>query len=70
MPTSTPLGQGRSRTADPLTRRELAVAFGQMASTLNWHDAGAQDLIADLGHELRVPIVLQARGEAILNCVS
>jgi signal transduction histidine kinase len=51
--------------------RELAMAFDQMAATLDRQDQLRRDLVADLAHELRTPVaVLQAGHEALLDGVA
>jgi two-component system sensor histidine kinase BaeS len=48
--------------------RELAVAFDQMASTLDRQEQLRRDLVADVAHELRTPVaILQAGHEALLD---
>ena len=51
--------------------RELAVAFDQMADTLDREDKIRRDLVASVAHELRTPVaVLQAGHEALLDGVT
>jgi two-component system sensor histidine kinase BaeS len=51
--------------------RELAVAFDQMADTLDHEDKIRRDLVASVAHELRTPVaVLQAGHEALLDGVT
>jgi two-component system sensor histidine kinase BaeS len=51
--------------------RELAMAFDQMAATLDRQDQLRRDLVADVAHELRTPVaVLQAGHEALLDGVA
>jgi two-component system, OmpR family, sensor histidine kinase BaeS len=48
--------------------RELAIAFDQMASTLDRQEQLRRDLVADVAHELRTPVaILQAGHEALLD---
>lgn len=48
--------------------RELAVAFDQMADSLEEQERVRRNLVADVAHELRTPIaVLQAGHEAVLD---
>jgi two-component system, OmpR family, sensor histidine kinase BaeS len=50
--------------------RELAVAFDQMADTLDYENKLRRDLVASVAHELRTPVaVLQAGHEALLDGV-
>lgn len=67
-------GHRGSRAGDvraPLELRELAVAFDQMADTLDREDQIRRDLVAGVAHELRTPIaVLQAGHEAFLDGVA
>jgi len=51
--------------------RELAVAFDNMADTLDHEDTIRRDLVASVAHELRTPVaVLQAGHEALLDGVA
>ncbi len=51
--------------------RELAMAFDQMAATLDRQDQLRRDLVADVAHELRTPVaILQAGHEALLDGVA
>jgi signal transduction histidine kinase len=51
--------------------RELAVAFDDMADTLDREDKIRRDLVASVAHELRTPVaVLQAGHEALLDGVT
>jgi two-component system sensor histidine kinase BaeS len=51
--------------------RELAVAFDNMADTLDREDKIRRDLVASVAHELRTPVaVLQAGHEALLDGVT
>ncbi len=51
--------------------RELAVAFDNMADTLDHEDKIRRDLVASVAHELRTPVaVLQAGHEALLDGVT
>jgi two-component system sensor histidine kinase BaeS len=51
--------------------RELAVAFDQMATTLDRQEQLRRDLVADVAHELRTPVaILQAGHEALLDGVA
>jgi two-component system, OmpR family, sensor histidine kinase BaeS len=55
----------------PAELRELAVAFDQMAGTLDRQDQIRRDLVADVAHELRTPIaVLQAGHEALADGIT
>jgi len=48
--------------------RDLAIAFDQMAITLDRQDQLRRDLVADVAHELRTPVaILQAGHEALLD---
>jgi signal transduction histidine kinase len=48
--------------------RDLAIAFDQMAATLDRQDQLRRDLVADVAHELRTPVaILQAGHEALLD---
>jgi two-component system sensor histidine kinase BaeS len=48
--------------------RELAIAFDQMAGTLDRQEQLRRDLVADVAHELRTPVaILQAGHEALLD---
>lgn len=48
--------------------RELAVAFDQMADSVEEQDRIRRNLVADVAHELRTPIaILQAGHEAVLD---
>jgi two-component system sensor histidine kinase BaeS len=48
--------------------RELAVAFDQMADSVEERDRIRRNLVADVAHELRTPIaILQAGHEAVLD---
>jgi two-component system, OmpR family, sensor histidine kinase BaeS len=59
------------KTRAPGELRELAVAFDQMADTLDYEDKIRRDLVASVAHELRTPIaVLQAGHEALLDGVA
>jgi two-component system, OmpR family, sensor histidine kinase BaeS len=50
---------------------ELAVAFDQMADTLDRQEQLRRDLVADVAHELRTPVaVLQAGHEALVDGVT
>ncbi len=51
--------------------RELAIAFDQMADTLDRQERLRRALVADVAHELRTPVaVLQAGHEALLDGVA
>lgn len=51
--------------------RELAVAFDQMADSVEEQDRIRRNLVADVAHELRTPIaILQAGHEAVLDGVT
>jgi two-component system sensor histidine kinase BaeS len=51
--------------------RELAIAFDQMATTLDRQEQLRRDLVADVAHELRTPVaILQAGHEALLDGVA
>jgi two-component system, OmpR family, sensor histidine kinase BaeS len=55
----------------PSEVRELAVAFDNMADTLDYEDKIRRDLVASVTHELRTPVaVLQAGHEALLDGVT
>src|SRR5215469_3610589 len=55
----------------PSELRELAVAFDNMADTLDHEDKIRRDLVASVTHELRTPVaVLQAGHEALLDGVT
>ncbi len=57
--------------AAPGELRELAVAFDQMADTMDRQEQLRRDLVADIAHELRTPVaVLQAAHEALLDGVA
>jgi two-component system, OmpR family, sensor histidine kinase BaeS len=48
--------------------RDLAIAFDQMAATLDRQEQLRRDLVADVAHELRTPVaILQAGHEALLD---
>jgi two-component system, OmpR family, sensor histidine kinase BaeS len=50
---------------------ELAVAFDQMADTMDRQEQLRRDLVADVAHELRTPVaVLQAGHEALVDGVT
>jgi two-component system, OmpR family, sensor histidine kinase BaeS len=50
---------------------ELAVAFDQMADTLDRQEQLRRDLVADVAHELRTPVaVLQAGHEALVDGIT
>jgi two-component system sensor histidine kinase BaeS len=52
----------------PAELRDLAVAFDQMADSVNLEERVRRNLIADVAHELRTPVaVLQAGHEALLD---
>ena len=60
---------GKIRAAGELG--ELAVAFDQMAGTLDRQEQIRRNLVADVAHELRTPIaILQAGHEALLDGVA
>jgi two-component system sensor histidine kinase BaeS len=51
--------------------RELAMAFDQMADTLDRQEKLRRDLVADVAHELRTPVaILQAGHEALLDGIT
>jgi two-component system, OmpR family, sensor histidine kinase BaeS len=67
-------GQIEARTGDVRAPRELhdlAIAFDQMADSLDRQEVLRRNVIADVAHELRTPIaVLQAGHEALLDGVA
>jgi two-component system sensor histidine kinase BaeS len=55
----------------PAELRDLAVAFDQMANSVNREERVRRNLIADVAHELRTPVaVLQAGHEALLDGIT